>query len=114
MFVEDLYRIRYLVSRCNRADGGAIGWRSKKLSCNDFYGEGARLIFGRRERADPDIGGETISSSDVEWRATGKAMLARLVSRSEEHTSELQSLMRNSYAAFCSKKKTTTIQTYKD
>src|SRR3546814_1076970 len=29
--------------------------------------------------------------------------------RSEEHTSELQSLMRNSYAVFCLKKKTTTI-----
>src|SRR3546814_7416890 len=28
------------------------------------------------------------------------------VSRSEEHTSELQSLMRNSYAVFCLKKKT--------
>src|SRR3546814_2367578 len=28
--------------------------------------------------------------------------------RSEEHTSELQSLMRISYAVFCSKKKTTT------
>src|SRR3546814_5865804 len=28
--------------------------------------------------------------------------------RSEEHTSELQSLMRHSYAAFCLKKKTTT------
>src|SRR3546814_7457502 len=29
--------------------------------------------------------------------------------RSEEHTSELQSLMRISYAVFCLKKKTTTI-----
>src|SRR3546814_2391907 len=29
--------------------------------------------------------------------------------RSEEHTSELQSLMRNSYAVFCLKKKTTAI-----
>src|SRR3546814_4583024 len=28
-----------------------------------------------------------------------------LVGRSEEHTSELQSLMRNSYAVFCLKKK---------
>src|SRR3546814_5636923 len=28
--------------------------------------------------------------------------------RSEEHTSELRSLMRNSYAVFCLKKKTTT------
>src|SRR3546814_5441362 len=31
-----------------------------------------------------------------------------LVARSEEHTSELQSLMRNSYAVFCLKKKNTT------
>src|SRR3546814_2842363 len=30
-----------------------------------------------------------------------------LGARSEEHTSELQSLMRNSYAVFCLKKKTT-------
>src|SRR3546814_5341084 len=31
--------------------------------------------------------------------------------RSEEHTSELQSLMRNSYAVLCLQKKTTTITT---
>src|SRR3546814_8706194 len=30
---------------------------------------------------------------------------SRISSRSEEHTSELQSLMRNSYAVFCLKKK---------
>src|SRR3546814_8072720 len=29
-----------------------------------------------------------------------------VIGRSEEHTSELQSLMRNSYAVFCLKKKT--------
>src|SRR3546814_3384422 len=34
----------------------------------------------------------------------------RQANRSEEHTSELQSLMRNSYAVFCLKKKTTTQQ----
>src|SRR3546814_8358568 len=33
--------------------------------------------------------------------------LAQRQSRSEEHTSELQSLMRNSYAVFCLKKKRT-------
>src|SRR3546814_5047792 len=33
--------------------------------------------------------------------------LAVNIPRSEEHTSELQSLMRNSYAVFCLKKKTT-------
>src|SRR3546814_5554197 len=31
--------------------------------------------------------------------------IRRLVNRSEEHTSELQSLMRNAYAVFCLKKK---------
>src|SRR3546814_3576427 len=33
----------------------------------------------------------------------GVEVLRRLQPRSEEHTSELQSLMRNSYAVFCSK-----------
>src|SRR3546814_10688800 len=32
------------------------------------------------------------------------------IRRSEEHTSELQSLMRNTYAVFCLKKKTTKTQ----
>src|SRR3546814_8431759 len=47
------------------------------------------------------------------WRflpTTGPYMLRdvfpALLHRSEEHTSELQSLMRNSYAVFCLKKKT--------
>src|SRR3546814_7400190 len=38
----------------------------------------------------------------VEYRSTG---VARAQQRSEEHTSELQSLMRISYAVFCLKKK---------
>src|SRR3546814_6892531 len=36
--------------------------------------------------------------------------LDKLPARSEEHTSELQSLKRNSYAVFCLKNKTTQIQ----
>src|SRR3546814_6859552 len=38
-----------------------------------------------------------IGSSPRSWKSGGR--------RSEEHTSELQSLMRNSYAVFCLKKK---------
>src|SRR3546814_1606691 len=38
----------------------------------------------------------------------------RTLARSEEHTSELQSLMRISYAVFCLKKKTTKKQTNKE
>src|SRR3546814_5272698 len=40
--------------------------------------------------------------------AVGGADRRRAVPRSEEHTSELQSLMRISYAVFCLKKKTNT------
>src|SRR3546814_1976240 len=35
----------------------------------------------------------------------------RLIDRSEEHTPELQSLMRNSYAVFCLKQKLQSLQT---
>src|SRR3546814_3744995 len=37
----------------------------------------------------------------------GSYACAAAITRSEEHTSELQSLMRNSYAVFCLKKKQT-------
>src|SRR3546814_2602220 len=44
-------------------------------------------------------------------RFTGSAARTDLdLTRSEEHTSELQSLMRISYAVFCLKKKITTMQ----
>src|SRR3546814_4281455 len=38
--------------------------------------------------------------------SAGSTRIGCATGRSEEHTSELQSLMRNSYAAFCLKKKT--------
>src|SRR3546814_1898490 len=41
-------------------------------------------------------------------RVDAQAYLGGADSRSEEHTSELQSLMRISYAVFCLKKKNTT------
>src|SRR3546814_1389091 len=41
-------------------------------------------------------------------RRAGGPLPLRSGQRSEEHTSELQSLMRNSYAVFCLKKKKTT------
>src|SRR3546814_6818618 len=42
--------------------------------------------------------------------ATGELAFRRELARSEEHTSELQSLMRISYAVFCLKKKKKTTQ----
>src|SRR3546814_2527023 len=47
-----------------------------------------------------DSGGAAVAVSEADTTAE--------LSRSEEHTSELQSLMRISYAVFCLKKKKTT------
>src|SRR3546814_8616686 len=44
----------------------------------------------------------------VHWKWNCAPSPKAIPSRSEEHTSELQSLMRISYAVFCLKKKTTT------
>src|SRR3546814_6838481 len=52
-------------------------------------------------------------SSDLGFAPTTsiEAGIPRFVDRSEEHTSELQSLMRISYAVFCLKTKKTTTET---
>src|SRR3546814_8738736 len=55
-----------------------------------------RIVYGGR--------GEDLA---IVCRAVGvdKLLFGSVYMRSEEHTSELQSLMRNSYAVFCLKKK---------
>src|SRR3546814_7559275 len=53
---------------------------------------------------------QKVKPFSAERRQEGKPR--SLIDRSEEHTSELQSLMRISYAVFCLKKKTTHTQTH--
>src|SRR3546814_8062722 len=62
------------------------------------------LVFaiGKRPRA---IFRDGSGADDRPWRPVLFGSIAEY--RSEEHTSELQSLMRLSYAVFCLKKKTT-------
>src|SRR3546814_3397736 len=49
-----------------------------------------------------------LAAGELVWVAEAEGgSEADLAQRSEEHTSELQSLMRTSYAVFCLKKKTT-------
>src|SRR3546814_8482544 len=61
-------------------------------------------FFSRRDTAfnPPSSNVIPVRSSVV---ATTKSAWPAYIQRSEEHTSELQSLMRNSYALFCLKKK---------
>src|SRR3546814_3644461 len=50
---------------------------------------------------------DATNRNKTERNAARKAKLGAIIARSEEHTSELQSLMRISYAVFCLKKKKT-------
>src|SRR3546814_9829432 len=65
----------------------------------------------------PEISVSIRSTKAASRKASALAWLALMpisrLSRSEEHTSELQSLMRISYAVFCLKKKTQNINTTK-
>src|SRR3546814_9167522 len=96
-----------------------------------FLGQGFRVIAhdrrGHGRSSQPSEGNEMdtyasdvaelVASLDLRGaihigHSTGGGEVAHYVARaqpgrrSEEHTSELQSLMRNSYAVFCLKKKT--------
>src|SRR3546814_8305141 len=62
-----------------------------------LVGTGHRTMAGLADRAHVD-------SSQRQVQVL-QARIAELADRSEEHTSELQSLMRISYAVFCLKKK---------
>src|SRR3546814_5989137 len=59
-----------------------------------------RREFRRDVRGGRSVGGCKTSSSCPAWTRAA-------TTRSEEHTSELQSLIRNSYAVFCFKKQNT-------
>src|SRR3546814_1071295 len=71
--------------------------------------EGQGAAFFRLGEEEADIRhrrGEVPSAKTAQQRKDEKYQIRRV--RSEEHTSELQSLMRISYAVFCLKKKKTT------
>src|SRR3546814_9464697 len=91
--------------------GQAIARRAEPFGIEIRY-------FGPRKKADiawQYYGDLVAMARDVDilmiacpgGRETEQLVNAAVIDRSEEHTSELQSLMRISYAVFCLKKKTT-------
>src|SRR3546814_2802385 len=56
----------------------------------------------------PEAGQDSLAEQDTTDSCIQQRPIDETSRRSEEHTSELQSLMRISYAVFCLKKKTTT------
>src|SRR3546814_8750477 len=67
------------------------------------------LFRSHHYRNDYRFRGVAALEASPPWLHVSGQVCAR---RSEEHTSELQSLMRISYAVFCLKKKTPTIRTH--
>src|SRR3546814_2408466 len=73
-----------------------------------------QLVPGQLQRCQATRGDIQTQPANRRWRFTGQRQTrqvqfgpeAAVVRRSEEHTSELQSLMRISYAVFCLKQKT--------
>src|SRR3546814_9906915 len=78
---------------------GAESVRSRRLESPGKAALHTRLLIGSRRHPRP-------------FTPRGSAIFV-LCLRSEEHTSELQSLMRISYAVFCLKKKKKTTKKYK-
>src|SRR3546814_8507108 len=105
--------------RCQRPATGLCGFGVERGDPAEHLGEavadlelrggsvavGARVDVGHDAEEGPvdDIGDGVLHPFPAVVVGGGRAQ------RSEEHTSELQSLMRISYAVFCLKKKTTTI-----
>src|SRR3546814_4795005 len=71
---------------------------------HNFPAPAGHAISSAANRGGPPLGKR---SKTLTFDATTQVLVRRLLrDRSEEHTSELQSLMRISYAVFCLKKKT--------
>src|SRR3546814_8225507 len=80
------------------AASGALAWAPLLLW--NWHHHGAGLAFQLRERHPWQFHGDGALFVPIQL-----LLLTPLLARSEEHTSELQSLMRISYAVFCLKKK---------
>src|SRR3546814_3237172 len=81
--------------------GAAVVRMLEQYLGEEAFREGIRRYMKAHRYANT----ETTDLWDAIEEATGEPVRRIMDSRSEEHTSELQSLMRISYAVFCLKKK---------
>src|SRR3546814_7101605 len=84
-----------------RPAGRAAG---PQLAAADALRPGDARLPRLHGRHQPDVDGDRLAGQGQ--AAAGAGPVVAAVARSEEHTSELQSLMRISYAVFCLKKNT--------
>src|SRR3546814_6942298 len=91
------------IRRCRYSMTRAYGYCQARRQCLRFVPANVNGRNGRIDRAPPPLSGA--GRSPACSGRTGHNGYVGQVIRSEEHTSELQSLMRISYAVFCLKKK---------
>src|SRR3546814_7827911 len=117
--VRALVKTRLTKTSVTAIDGGKVGGLCEITAGeNLFYVDsGARyLVIGRvyDMQTRQDITAARLLEMNPDMLVGSAARANALASgRSEEHTSELQSLMRISYAAFCLKKQRSTMRTDK-
>src|SRR3546814_8764640 len=100
-----------LIRGVDPVEEGKVSVLAEKMvegSLDDLTPGSFNIVLGRELSIwiGAGVGDKVLVLTDV--RATPMGAVKQM--RSEEHTSELQSLMRSSYAVFCLKKKT--VQTY--
>src|SRR3546814_1772488 len=84
-----------------------IAHLKRHVTCASLDGHPDPLAVGRvTQRIGQQVRQRPAQHQQIALNGAGTGKLER----SEEHTSELQSLMRISYAVFCLKKKTTLLQ----
>src|SRR3546814_4511680 len=90
---------------------GHAGWLARARRAMPWLAVGCAVLYAiflwRLAAELPGQAHPTVSWPVAALEAILSVWLTVLCLRSGEHTSELQSLMRNSYAVFCLKKKTT-------
>src|SRR3546814_6567048 len=81
-------------------------WRTSLCSLSPpDWSRKLRFLAVKSPNSSPRPSGTKWSIACSAWAGKGREAFICLSLRSEEHTSELQSLMRISYAVFCLKKK---------
>src|SRR3546814_9299063 len=102
MVLEDNRLQTLALSVAERGGAGALPAQVRVIEIMEAAGRIDRIVEGLESNED-------LLRRAQDERGLTRPELAILLSRSEEHTSELQSLMRISYAVFCLKKKKKTL-----
>src|SRR3546814_10200405 len=89
-------------------DRSTEGGEPQLQECAEYLGDASLRLLRAMIHSRDLVGWGILASDDVRSARDRFSGCSRQIDplRSEEHTSELQSLMRTSYAVFCLKKKT--------